>query len=282
FRTTVPIFFVIAVFYLIPVFASGPGLTGCFQHLWYISADFQLFLVALLVFTCFNGKPWVIISVFGVLSLLGCIVSCWQMYDTPYYPFPVILGDSLEAVIGTVNDVYSLPSYHAVCYFSGCVVLLLLRKYGSAKISKSVVVVMWATTAACCLTCVFMKFDWNRGTEPKGSWAKMAFAFWEKIIWSFGLSWTVFACSTGHGGLFQKLLSWNVLIPLSRLTYGVYLIHLPLLHFIYNSSRERIYYSEFNIVTLFFGVIVWCGFLSFFLFAGCEVPTATLDKLLFS
>ncbi|KAM7315541.1 nose resistant to fluoxetine protein 6 [Ixodes scapularis] len=85
-RTTIPMLFVISWFYLVPVIASGPGViemmnrfygemdshwyelifqvrnfgkgldnTGVFQHLWYISTDFQLFLVALLIFTCFKG-----------------------------------------------------------------------------------------------------------------------------------------------------------------------------------------------------------------------------------
>lgn len=312
-RITVPTLFVIASFYLVPVISSGPGVvemmsrfykemdnhwyelifqvrnfgkdldnTGCFQHLWYISTDFQLFLVALLVFTCFRGKPWIIIFVFGVLSLLGCSVSCWQMYNTDYYPFPVVLGKTLESVIGTINDVYVLPSYHAVCYFSGCIVLLLLQQYSGAKMSKLLVAVLWTITAACCLTCVFIKFDWNRGRPYTGSWAKMAFAFWDKIIWSFALSWTVFACSTNRGGLLQRLSGWKRLVPFSRFTLGIYLIHVPLLHFIYNSSRERIYYSRFNLATVFFGVGAWCLILSYFLFIVCEVPTATLSKLLFT
>ncbi|KAM7303479.1 nose resistant to fluoxetine protein 6 [Ixodes scapularis] len=312
-RTTIPMLFVISWFYLVPVIASGPGViemmnrfygemdshwyelifqvrnfgkgldnTGVFQHLWYISTDFQLFLVALLIFTCFKGKPWTMICLFGVLSLLGCSVSCWQLYDSNYYPFPVVLGETLEAVISTINELYVLPSYHAACYFSGCVVLLLLQMYGTAKISKGLAAILWVIAAACCLTCVFIKFDWNRGRPPTGSAAKMAFAFWEKIIWSFALSWTVFACSTKRGGLLQRFLAWKVWIPFSRLTLGLYIIHFPLLHFVYNSSRERIYYSRFNLSTSFFGIMVWCAILSYFMFLACEVPTATLCKLVFS
>ncbi|XP_040078955.1 uncharacterized protein LOC120850510 [Ixodes scapularis] len=85
-RTIVPIVGVIACLYLVPVVASGPGVVGMMNrlneemdnhwlelllqvrnfgkklqntsstaHLWYVSADFQLFVIALLVCVCFKG-----------------------------------------------------------------------------------------------------------------------------------------------------------------------------------------------------------------------------------
>lgn len=312
-RTTIPLLVVIAALYLLPLIASGPGLvemmgnfyyemdkhlyelicqirnfgkgldnTGCFQHLWYISADFQLFLVGLFVFQCFKGKPWIIISIFGTLSLLCCSFSAWQMYGTPYYPFPVVLGETLDAVLGTINDVYVLPSYHAACYFSGGITFLLLEKYGNARIPKAISALLWTVAAACCLTCVFVKYDWNRGRAPKSDWPKMAVAFWDKVLWSFTLSWTVFACATHRGGLVQKFLSLKVAVPLSRLTLGTYLTHLPFILVVYNTSRERIYYSKFNMISMFFSVAAWSTLLSYMLFVCCEVPTARLEKMLFT
>ncbi|KAM7304447.1 nose resistant to fluoxetine protein 6 [Ixodes scapularis] len=256
--------------------------TSSTAHLWYVSADFQLFVIALLVCVCFKGRnPWITIIVFMMLSLLCCGALCWQMHSTVYYPFVVVLGDSFEAVHGTLNDVYVTPWYHAASYFAGCITLLLQQKYGGAKISKALVGIVWVFAAACCLACVLMRYDWNRGREHAQTSIRMACVFWDRILFSFTLSWIAFACSTGRGGFFQKFLAWKRFVPLSRLTFGVYLIHLPFLHFVYNSTRERVYYSKFNVVTLYFGTIMWCGILSFFLFAAFEVPTATLDRLLF-
>ncbi|CAN8019011.1 unnamed protein product, partial [Ixodes persulcatus] len=278
-RTTVPLLFVIGFLYLLPLATSGPGLvemmdrfyhemdnhlyqlilqvrnfgkgldnSGCFQHLWYISADFQLFLVGLLVFQCFKGKPWTVIGVFGTFSLLCCSFSAWQLYGTHYYPFPVVIGETLDSVLGTINDIYVLPSYHAACYFAGGITYLLIEKYGSAKMPKVVTGVLWTVAAACCLVCVFVKYDWNRGRAPKVDWPKMVVAFCDKILWAFTLSWTVFACATKRGGFVQTLLSIKLFVPLSRLTLGIYMIHLPFILAVYNTSRERIYYSKFNVV----------------------------------
>ncbi|KAL1424874.1 hypothetical protein MTO96_019737 [Rhipicephalus appendiculatus] len=80
----------------------------------------------------------------------------------------------------------------------------------------------------------------------------------------------------------NKFLSWNAFVPLSKLSYGVYLIHLPLFELMMHSSRERVYFSAFNQGTLYFGVIVWCFVFSYMVFVACEAPTAALDKLIFS
>ncbi|KAG0417937.1 hypothetical protein HPB47_005245, partial [Ixodes persulcatus] len=89
-----------------------------------------------------------------------------------------------RSVLGTINDIYVLPSYHAACYFAGGITYLLIEKYGSAKMPKVVTGVLWTVAAACCLVCVFVKYDWNRGRAPKVDWPKMVVAFCDKILWA--------------------------------------------------------------------------------------------------
>ncbi|XP_077490136.1 nose resistant to fluoxetine protein 6-like [Amblyomma americanum] len=268
---------------LLQVRNFGGGLeTGSFQHLWYISTDFQLFLVGICIIQIFRRKHWAAIAVMSGLSLACCSYSAWQMYNSDYYPFPVILGKTYKATIDTLNDVYVLPTYHAVCYFSGCITLLLLLKYKDSHISNRTAAVLWCISTACCLACVFNKYDWNRGEPPEGNWAKMAFGFGDKIAWSFSLSWSTFALSTGRGGYLNSFLGWKHFVPLSRLTLGLYVIHVPFLNLYYNASRERLYYSTFSLATLFFAALVWSLLLSILLFATCEAPTGRLEKQLFS
>lgn len=95
-----------------------------------------------------------------------------------------------------------------------------------------------------------MPYDWNRGQEPKGNLPKMAAAVLQKILFSIFLSFTSFNCASGRGGFLGNLLSWRGLLPLSRLTLGVYIIHYPLYMVFYSTSRERIYFSAFNLVSL--------------------------------
>uniref|UniRef100_A0A0K8RC34 Uncharacterized protein n=1 Tax=Ixodes ricinus TaxID=34613 RepID=A0A0K8RC34_IXORI len=60
------------------------------------------------------------------------------------------------------------------------------------------------------------------------------------------------------------------------------MIHLPFILAVYDTSRERIYYSKFNVVSMFFNVSIWSILISCVLFVGCEVPTARLERMLFN
>ena len=51
-------------------------------------------------------------------------------------------------------------------------------------------------------------------------------------------------------GYIDKFLSWRAFIPLSRLTYGVYLIHAIILFWYYASEKTLIDMSIFQLVSL--------------------------------
>lgn len=49
-----------------------------------------------------------------------------------------------------------------------------------------------------------------------------------RTLWGVSLGWTVIACSTGNARLVNKILSYKLFVPLSRLCYCMYLLN-PLL-----------------------------------------------------
>ncbi|KAH7958547.1 hypothetical protein HPB49_002532 [Dermacentor silvarum] len=270
-RMCVPLFFVIMWFYLLHRFVTGPDTETFFQkfyvdmeenwwrllvqirnffelkpqeimtHTWYLSTDFQLFVVSLLTLLTFRRR-----------------------------------------MLSTINEYYIKPFYHAVCYFSGCMTSLMVADFRERQISKIFQLAGWVASFSCGLFCVFMKFPWYLSQNPTSDGAELVLAFFDRILWSFCLSWITLACATSRGGALGKFLSWNAFVPLSKLSYGVYLIHWPFLELLMYSSRERVYWSVFNQVTLCFAVLVWCFLLSYLTFIACEAPTGALDKLLFS
>lgn len=126
-----------------------------------------------------------------------------------------------------------------------------------------------------------MKIEWYRSSERAAESKRVFYAFTDRILWSICVAWFVFACSTGRGGFVNRFLSWNGFVPLSRLSFGVYLIHSPFFILMYNIARERIFFSHFTLVSQCFAVMVWSYILSYFLFIACDAPTGHLDKLVF-
>lgn len=49
-----------------------------------------------------------------------------------------------------------------------------------------------------------------------------------RTLWGVGLGWMVIACSTGNAPLVNKILSYKLFVPLSRMCYCMYLLN-PLL-----------------------------------------------------
>uniref|UniRef100_A0A131YJ25 Nose resistant-to-fluoxetine protein N-terminal domain-containing protein n=1 Tax=Rhipicephalus appendiculatus TaxID=34631 RepID=A0A131YJ25_RHIAP len=252
---------------------------GMYGHLWYMSTDFQLFVISVIILQFFKKKIWTTIIVFGTLSLIACSISAWQVSNTIYTPFVLPMADNFTIMTGTLNKFYTHPSYHGVAFFFGAMTQLFLYRYPSIKISKMLQAGMWLMSAACGLTAILIMYDWNRGEHPP-EWAKLSFAFSERLLWSVWLAWLTFACSTGRGGFIAKWLSWSAFVPFSRLSFGVYLLHVPYYYIRLNVTRERIFFSHYTMVTQYFGALVASYLLSYILFVACEAPTGRIEKLL--
>ncbi|KAL3222510.1 hypothetical protein MRX96_004967 [Rhipicephalus microplus] len=270
-RVTIPMFFMIMCMYILPLVASGPNskefysrfyeeirdhwwdllLQPILPHLWYLSADFQLFLIGVIVIQAFKKKKWLVVWLFGALSFACCIVSAWQIYGTNIPPFLIAVNTTYRKYLDTLNKYYVRPFYHGVCFFSGCMTFLAIQKH------------LWYRSD-------------GRASEP----TRMAYAFIDRILWSMCVSWFVFACATCKAGPLSRFLSWEGMLPLSRLSFGVYLLHSPIQTLSYYVARERIFFSHYTLVSSCFSVLIWSYILSYLMFIACDGPTANLEALL--
>jgi len=110
----------------------------------------------------------------------------------------------------------------------------------------------------------------------------VAYGGLHRFAWGLAVSWVIFACVTGYGGFVNTFLSYPGFVPLSRLTYATYLIHLNIISFVDLSQRAFLYYDVLRyvyhvvahlIVSLAFAVPLTLAF---------EAPFMTLEKLLFA
>lgn len=261
--------------------ATPPPPPSPLLHMWYLSADFQLFLVSLLVVSIFKSRRVPAVSAFVVLSVICCAFGTWVVASSDVLPFIVFPGPRLKAMINTFDGYYLRPYYHAVCYFSGCIAFLLVEGFRKRKIAKIVQFAGWCVSVSCGLASVFAKLPWYRSANPASEGVTLAASFFDRIFWSVFLVWITLAFSSGRGGVLSKFLSWNAFVPLSKLSFCVYLIHFPFIQLMLNASRERIFWSHFNAITLWFATLVWSFLLAYVAFLACEAPSTTLCRLIF-
>ena len=71
-----------------------------------------------------------------------------------------------------------------------------------------------------------------------------------RIAWSCCLTLQIFLCQSGLGGFVNSLLSWSGWLVLSRLTYGVYLLHIGIMTIMLAQSRHSFYlHPDYEMVT---------------------------------
>ncbi|KAH7982736.1 hypothetical protein HPB52_006917 [Rhipicephalus sanguineus] len=115
------------------------------------------------------------------------------------------------------------------------------------KIPEALQKVAWCFAIASGLCCVCIKGPWYRTSAPTTEFGKLCTAFFDRILWSVFLAWVTLACATGRGGFVASSLSWRALRPLSRLAFGMYIVHMPFMQFTLHISRERMFFSHFFI-----------------------------------
>lgn len=79
----------------------------------------------------------------------------------------------------------------------------------------------------------------------------------------------------------NRLLSWKGFVPLSRLTYCVYLIHLDYINVYFSWNRKQLYYTFMGTLTTYFGIVVTVFGLAFLVSVTVEASFMNLEKLIF-
>ncbi|KAL1486518.1 hypothetical protein MTO96_031349 [Rhipicephalus appendiculatus] len=200
-RTCVPLFFVIMCIYVLPRFVSGPNTKTFFEkydkeiaetwwalllqiknfyretteetllvHLWYLSADFQLFVASLLILLILKNRKKLTLGTFTLFSALGCGVALWTATNPDVLPFITYPAYTRSLLLVTLNTYYMRPFYHAVCFFSGCMTFIFLEDFRNRKISKTMQVTCWCMAVSCALCVTFMKIPCLRNWARRIRW----------------------------------------------------------------------------------------------------------------
>lgn len=99
-------------------------------------------------------------------------------------------------------------------------------------------VLSWLVSLFILFMVLFGVYFWNNGWETS-AFVNAIYSSTHRTVWCIGLSWIVYACITGQGGFINSFLSWKGFIPMSRLTFMVYLVH-PWLIWIYMGNARQL------------------------------------------
>ncbi|XP_022654768.1 nose resistant to fluoxetine protein 6-like isoform X4 [Varroa destructor] len=272
----------------------------CLQHTWYVGVDWQIYMVICVIPILLAKRPRLALFISAALIGVTSTIVFLQAYVNSYQPVSLYTQPQISATMAMMKAIYYKPHAHVASYVVGVLMGYYLfvkeqlagcgttqtamhksaKVYRTTSIKKSVRYFGWVTSTGVALAVVFVPYKWFSGAPWDGLDSAL-YAGYSKFMWSVMLCWLTLVCANGYGGPVNAFLSWRPLVPLSRLTYGAYLIHSPLYLVRAGILRERFSIQHYHLVMEFFGCVTMAYLLAFLMYLVCEAPVARLEKLAF-
>ncbi|XP_037787933.1 LOW QUALITY PROTEIN: nose resistant to fluoxetine protein 6-like [Penaeus monodon] len=256
----------------------------CLGQCWYTAVDTQLYLVAplvLLPLALYPSKGKILLF---VVTLVSFIVPAAVIYAYDLPPGSISGSDDVDA-LGYQNMVYFTPWCRMSAYIMGIWTGYIIFEQGSKKLKLTPLHVLtgWTIAAFSALSVLLGMWSYNQleVTYHYDPVTQVLYGGLHRGVWCAALAWVVVACHFGYGGIVNDFLSHPSWQPLSRLTYTMYLVAIPVQIFmVYNIK-------ELPIITHIDKIIQTCGTIFISIVAAvlvsltAEAPVLGLEKLIF-
>ncbi|XP_064456999.1 nose resistant to fluoxetine protein 6-like [Ornithodoros turicata] len=243
----------------------------CLVHYWYVSADLQVYAIALAMSILAFRKPATAVALMlsaVVISMIGVAV---QTYVNGYHPTVLFFSRDVRFTLNMNRWVALVPSTHIGPYIVGSLTASAYHYHYNKRIHPLVQSFLWLTALTLSGLSLFPTMRWGLGDVPSPE-VTVAFAAIHRVAWALGLSWYVFACATGRGGILNTLLSWNALVPLGRLSYAIYLVHAYLVFLKVYTVRQLLDATNFNMVSSVISTMVLSTMCAYLVHVILECP----------
>ncbi|XP_057365447.1 nose resistant to fluoxetine protein 6-like [Daphnia carinata] len=259
----------------------------CMGETWYIAVDMQLFIIApLLIYPLWRWKnTGLILLAIVTLATLAANFAVFAIYSFPPTLMPSRMQEMMRLVPTYMDNYYFKPWTRAPPYLIGIWTGWFLHRVKQSKLHVSpwIVALLWTLSGAVAASIIYGLTPYvNETLVPTiDDVVKLTYGPLHRAAWALALAWTIVACIHGYGGFINRFLSWRGFLPLSRLTYCVYLIHFDYLNVFYSSNRKMIYYSFIDQLTTFFGITVTVFALALIVSVCVEAPFINFERWLF-
>ncbi|KAI8505979.1 hypothetical protein Bbelb_163320 [Branchiostoma belcheri] len=263
---------------------------ACMDFTWYLANDMQFFIIGVpivyLLYRCWY------VGLAGQLALLltnfaaTAVVAVEYDIRVDFFIAEAQERRNRDEPDPKFTEYYIKPWVRIGPYLVGMLVGWVLYKTRELreeikrdeKMVLWLVCIGWCTATATALAVVYGMYGVYNGAVLTYS-GNLFFVTVHRVIWAMAIGWMVVACYHGYGGVVNTILSWNVWVPLSRLTYSAYLIHPIVMYLTYHTAESAIHLTTFNMIHLFLGHLMLGYGLAVLVFVFVESPTISLLKI---
>lgn len=151
------------------------------------------------------------------------------------------------------------------------------------KLPKPLVALGWILSIATFLAVTFGAYPLHQENFKENPFiADALYDSLKRISWCLALAWIIIACHLTYGGIVKQFLSLSIWLPISKLSFCIYLIHLPIQTIYLSSIRSPQFFSNFRAIYKFFGDFGVSFFVSYVWAILFEYPTLNVIAILTS
>ncbi|XP_071804835.1 nose resistant to fluoxetine protein 6-like [Asterias amurensis] len=262
-----------------------PGNLGaqCMGWSWYLANDMQFFIISPPILYMLYKKPKIGLAVIATLCLgsFGITAYIATYYGVPVWLHPAYNNNTL-VVYGDVGAdiIYGKPYCRIPTYLVGMVAGYIIYKQNGkpVRISKLLNGILWILAIGVALSVLYGPYRQPGNEFPQ--YASVLYNVFARFAFASFVAWVAIACVFGYGGPVNTLLSWGLWAPLSRITFGAYLLHPMLIFVIYLTAHTFYHVTYMQWALTFISNTVVSYFAAFLLSLFVEGPVMSIEKVL--
>ncbi|XP_017486840.1 PREDICTED: nose resistant to fluoxetine protein 6-like [Rhagoletis zephyria] len=216
----------------------------CLTHTWYSAVDTQLYLLSPVFIILLYKMPKTAFALcFAIIA--ASIVGTWTLTVMNNYPAVSYFTDSIttQQLVGYYNSIYTKPYFRVGPYLVGILAAyaMLENSFKNFNLKTWYLVTGWILSLTTMAAIILALYPTHQGNILEIHLAATYSAI-ARILWACCLAWITFA-SQQQKNIISAFLSLKIWVPVSKLTYCVYLVHPVIIAFFYGSQTKPFDYS---------------------------------------
>lgn len=131
---------------------------------------------------------------------------------------------------------------------------VLYRKHDEAmKIPRHLNTSLWLSSISIILVIIVGSYPFHSKENSPRRFIHSIFIASSQFGWSAAISWIIFSCHCGYGGVVNGFLSLSVWKPLSKIGLSIYVTHVLGILAIFGTQKQPAYFNDFLTTHLFIG-----------------------------
>ena len=263
---------------------------SCLGQAWYLANDMQFFVISPLIIYPLWKWPragLVIGSLFVVAATVTPMALVWQND----FPFSMSCCNTDFELQGKYfYNFYIVPWTRFQPYILGLLFGYFLHKTRNTnkmKMNPLFIVWMWGLVGAVGSATIYGLYDhyveFAKTGVSQGTLAeRVAYNCLHRIAWSICVGWVILACTKKAGGPIGTILSWKLWVPLARLSYCIYIVHLSIIYMFTSLIADTVHFSQLLAVYWCLAMLCVSIAVAYIAYIFIELPCVHLEKLLFA